>query len=99
MSGESRNDRLMAALACVVLAAMLGGLAFWAWNGVVMAGRDHERFAATPRAQQNIEGFVLYLIPVAGLLTTAALGLFGLGVWILMPRRKGRRRRRGITAR
>ncbi len=87
MGESTQRDRLLASLACVILAGMLGGLAFWAWTGVGHAGRDHERFAHNWRAQGDIQGFALYLIALAGLLSLGAVGLLGLAAWILIPER------------
>ena len=87
---DTRKDRLMASLACVVLAAMLGGLAVWLGFGLVALEADRARLGDRALTRSDPSFYGLYLIPVAGLLGIAALGLLGLAVWIPLA---GRRRR------
>ena len=84
MSDDTRKDRLLAAAACLVLAAMLGGLAAWLAIGIGAAEADHDRFGHVPRADPQVLGVALMLL--AGVLGTAALVLVGLAVWMLIVR-------------
>lgn len=86
MSHDTRKDRLLGAIGCLGLAAMLGTLAAWAWTGVFAAEADFERFEDS-RGRGQIVGFSTYLIPVASLLTLATLGLLGMAVWMVGVRR------------
>lgn len=83
---ETRRDRIMAAGACFVLAAMVGAVAVWAWMGVGAAEADYQRFEGG-RPRRDIVGFSMYLIPVAMLLSLASVGLCVLGGWMVVVRR------------
>ncbi|MEZ6233019.1 MAG: hypothetical protein R3B68_02410 [Phycisphaerales bacterium] len=93
-SREATRDSLMASLACLVLAAMLGGVAYWLAHGVIAAERDFQRFDGHVRARTDIAAYAVYLIPLAGLSALGCLGLIGLAVWIPLA---GRRRKRRVS--
>ncbi len=86
MRQDTRKHRLLGALACLVLAAMVGALAAWAWTGAFAAEGDYQRFEGL-RPRRDIVVFSMYLIPVASVLSLATLGPVGLGGWMLVARR------------
>lgn len=81
----------MGALGCFGLGAMLAAVALWLLIGVLAGGQDYQRFdgdpAPTNRAGGNIVAYTIMLMGLAGVIGAAALGLLGLGVWMISARR------------
>jgi hypothetical protein len=92
-----REDRYretaVAGLALLAMAVLLGLLVRWLIEGAGAAGDDLQRFQSG-RAQRDVRlagAVMMILIAVAG---SAAAGLAGLGIWLIVggawSRRRGR---------
>lgn len=95
MGSESRKDRLLAATASLVLAAMLGAVTAWLVVGLLATQTDWDRFdrpdrVGRNRAREHLSSAAMVMIPLAGVSGLGSLGLVTLGVWTLVSGRTER---------